>query len=251
MPAIHTPGPTQVSPDPGWQLPAVQHSPFAGVPLCGEGFSSSSSQCNISDHGPRVTPLQEQIFNRQHKEHFGELRETHRSSTVHNDSTRALEFFINRPTEPTFSQERNNLHANEVSVLMGVTKNCPKQLAAIHLDWMSVKQTCFTLSLRSYCSSILLQQRYILVTFFDYFSLNPKPFWSHLLKTVPLISALWMQIHAIILQRSTGQKHTFIGDWTDLKPHHCFTSLQFCTKVHKWQNQLQTPLKFEIPPVQL
>lgn len=31
------------------------------------------------------------------------------------DPSRVLEFFIERPAEPTFSQERNHLHAVEVT----------------------------------------------------------------------------------------------------------------------------------------
>ncbi|XP_028251874.1 ankyrin repeat domain-containing protein 6 [Parambassis ranga] len=68
------------SADPPWQHPGVQDNAIAAVvPLCGEGFSSSSQ------------------------------------SRIHTDSTTTLEFFIDRPSEPTFSQERKNLHAIEVT----------------------------------------------------------------------------------------------------------------------------------------
>nr|XP_046269915.1 ankyrin repeat domain-containing protein 6 [Scatophagus argus] len=40
---------------------------------------------------------------------------TYRHAGIHTEGTRTLEFFIDRPTEPTFSQERNNLHAKEVT----------------------------------------------------------------------------------------------------------------------------------------
>ncbi|XP_035529334.1 ankyrin repeat domain-containing protein 6-like [Morone saxatilis] len=89
----------------------VKDSPTgAMVPLCGEGFSSSCSQSSISDPGPRLIQHQEQ-----YRTHYGELMSTHNHAGIQTESTRTLEFFIDRPIEPTFSQERNNLHAKEVT----------------------------------------------------------------------------------------------------------------------------------------
>lgn len=140
VPAIHTPRDAQVSSDPSWLLPGVQCcTPTSGL-QCGEGFLNSSSHCNISNQGPGVTPLQEHIFNRKHREHIGEVRGTHESSAVNNNSTRALQYLINCPTELMFSQERYSLHASEVSVLRCV-KDCPEQHTAIQLDWMSSKHS--------------------------------------------------------------------------------------------------------------
>ncbi|XP_070776765.1 ankyrin repeat domain-containing protein 6 [Enoplosus armatus] len=76
-----------------------------------EGFSSSTSQSNISEHRPRLIQYQEHSYNRQWRRHCGELT----SAQGRAEGTRTLEFFIDRPTEPTFSQERNNLHAMEVT----------------------------------------------------------------------------------------------------------------------------------------
>nr|XP_033497836.1 ankyrin repeat domain-containing protein 6 isoform X2 [Epinephelus lanceolatus] len=102
--------------DPLCQHPGVQDSSTAAVvPLYGEGFSSSSSQSSISDGGPR--PIQQQQFSsdRQERKHFGELMSAGRHTGVHSEGSRTLEFFIDRPTEPTFRQERNNQHAMEVT----------------------------------------------------------------------------------------------------------------------------------------
>ncbi|XP_039993260.1 ankyrin repeat domain-containing protein 6 [Xiphias gladius] len=100
------------SADPLWQPLGVRDSPIAtAVPLCGEGSLSSSSQCRISDQGTRLIPQQERSSDAQHRKHSGELTSTHRDP----DSIRTLEFFINRPTELTFNQERKNLHAMEVT----------------------------------------------------------------------------------------------------------------------------------------
>lgn len=106
----------------------------AVVPLCGEGFSSGSSQSSIGDKGHRL--IQHRELDGQYRKHFGELMSTHGRAGIHTEST--LEFFIDRPTEPTFSQEKNNLHAKEVSVRGGTCK-------------VSVRQTCPTcwFSLRS------------------------------------------------------------------------------------------------------
>ncbi|KAE8289492.1 Ankyrin repeat domain-containing protein 6 Diversin [Larimichthys crocea] len=102
--------------DPYWQSLEVQEDPMAAVvQLCGEGFSSSSSQPSISDQGPRLIQQQEHSIDGQYRKRFGELMSGHRRAEIHTESTRTLEFFIDRPTEPTFSQEKNNLHAKEVT----------------------------------------------------------------------------------------------------------------------------------------
>ncbi|XP_032355708.1 ankyrin repeat domain-containing protein 6 isoform X3 [Etheostoma spectabile] len=100
--------------DPPWQPAGVQDSPSSAVmPLCGEGLSStssSSSQSTISAQGPRLIQHQEPDRN-----HFRELMSARRRVGIHSEGSRTLEFFINRPAEPTFSQERNNQHAVEVT----------------------------------------------------------------------------------------------------------------------------------------
>ncbi|XP_031177314.1 ankyrin repeat domain-containing protein 6 isoform X1 [Sander lucioperca] len=112
--ANHTSGLLLGSVDPLWQPTGVQDSPTAAaMPLCGEGLStstSSSSQSTISAQGPRLIQHQEQD-----RKHFGELMSARRRVSIHSEGARTLEFFINRPAEPTFSQERNNQHAVEVT----------------------------------------------------------------------------------------------------------------------------------------
>ncbi|XP_028422102.1 uncharacterized protein ankrd6a [Perca flavescens] len=112
--ANHTSGPLLGSVDPLWHPAGVQDSPTAAaMPLCGEGLStspSSSSQSTISAQGPRLIQHQEQD-----RRHFGELMSARRRVGIHSEGARTLEFFINRPAEPTFSQERNNQHAVEVT----------------------------------------------------------------------------------------------------------------------------------------
>nr|XP_019940229.1 PREDICTED: ankyrin repeat domain-containing protein 6-like [Paralichthys olivaceus] len=103
------------SADPLWKPSGVQDSPVAAVvPLCGGGFSSSSSQSNISEQGPGLIPHQERRHDRQHIKPFGELMSSCEHEKTHTDSTTTLECFI-KPTEPSFNQERNYLHAMEVT----------------------------------------------------------------------------------------------------------------------------------------
>ncbi|XP_044231264.1 ankyrin repeat domain-containing protein 6 [Thunnus albacares] len=112
LPASQTSGLLLGSTDPCWQPLGVQdNSTAAVVPLCGENFSRSSSQSSISDQGPSRIQHQGPGCDRQNRKHFGELIR----AGIHADCTRTLEFFIDRPAEPTFSQERNNLHAMEVT----------------------------------------------------------------------------------------------------------------------------------------
>ncbi|XP_022606960.1 ankyrin repeat domain-containing protein 6-like [Seriola dumerili] len=118
LPANHTSGLPLGSADPLSQPPGVQDGPTAAVvPLCGESFSSSSSssQASISDQGPRLITHQGHSYDRQHRKHLVKLMSAHRHAEIHGDRTRTLEFFIDRPTEPTFNQERKNLHAMEVT----------------------------------------------------------------------------------------------------------------------------------------
>lgn len=124
LPANYSSGHLLSSVDPLWQPAGVQDSPMAAVvPLCVKGFSSSSSQSSISDQGPRLIQLQEQSYDRQYRKHFGELMRPSRHAGIHAEGTRTLGIFIDHPTEPTFSHERNNLHAMEVSALMGGMRN--------------------------------------------------------------------------------------------------------------------------------
>uniref|UniRef100_UPI003AAF7A8F ankyrin repeat domain-containing protein 6-like n=1 Tax=Centroberyx gerrardi TaxID=166262 RepID=UPI003AAF7A8F len=105
LPAKHTSGVLVGPADPYWQPAGVQDTPKAAaiVALSGEGCSSSasSSRSNSSSREPRRT---------QHRQH-----RKHRREPIGAHGTRTLEFFIDRPPEPTFSQERNNLHAVEVT----------------------------------------------------------------------------------------------------------------------------------------
>ncbi|CAJ1074233.1 ankyrin repeat domain-containing protein 6-like isoform X2 [Xyrichtys novacula] len=108
LPAQSTSGLLLGSVDPLWQPPRVQDSPTAPA-LCGEGFyTSSTSWTSISDQAPRLTQHQDKSFSRN-------LTNTHRQAGLHAEGTRTLEFFTDHPAEPTFVQERNNLHAKEVT----------------------------------------------------------------------------------------------------------------------------------------
>ncbi|XP_076605120.1 ankyrin repeat domain-containing protein 6 isoform X2 [Chaetodon auriga] len=116
LPVKNTSGLLLGSADPLWQPPGLQDSTItAVVPLCGEGFSSSSSQSSISDQGTRLIHQQEHSCDRQYRKHFRELIRAPRCAGIHTEGSRTLEFFIDRPAEPTFSQERDNLHAKEVT----------------------------------------------------------------------------------------------------------------------------------------
>ncbi|XP_042356771.1 ankyrin repeat domain-containing protein 6 [Plectropomus leopardus] len=114
--ASPTPGLLLGSVDPVWQPPAVQDSCTAALrPLCAEGFSSSSSQSSISNQGGRLIQHQEHGSDGQDRKHFGELMCASRHTAMHTEGSRTLEFFIDRPAEPTLRQERNNQHAMEVT----------------------------------------------------------------------------------------------------------------------------------------
>lgn len=49
---------------------------------------------------------------------YGELNSGQKHTGIYSEGPRALEFFIDRPADLTFSQEKNNLHAKEVSALL-------------------------------------------------------------------------------------------------------------------------------------
>ncbi|XP_029973355.1 ankyrin repeat domain-containing protein 6 [Salarias fasciatus] len=117
MPAKGSSGLMQEYTDPPWQSPGVQGNPMAAVlPLFEEGFSSSSSQSSIGGLGPQMVPAQQQSCGTKSRRHFRGVRmRSCRRSGIRADDTTTLEFFIDRPSEPTFSQERNSLHAMEVT----------------------------------------------------------------------------------------------------------------------------------------
>lgn len=101
------------SADTPWQptSASVQDSKqSAVVPRHGEGIGSSSSTPSISEHGPRWIPPQRRRY--EHRKHSQELV---RAGYSEQQNSRTLEFYIDCPAEPTFSQERNNLHAIEVT----------------------------------------------------------------------------------------------------------------------------------------
>ncbi|KAM9341248.1 ankyrin repeat domain-containing protein 6 [Symphorus nematophorus] len=107
LPAENTSGRLLGSADLLWQPPGLQDGPTAAVvPLRGDVFSSSSSsQSSISEQG-----------HRQYRRHCGELVSVRSPAGTHTqEDGRTLEFFIDPPIEPTFNQERNNLHAKEVT----------------------------------------------------------------------------------------------------------------------------------------
>ncbi|XP_033991064.1 ankyrin repeat domain-containing protein 6 [Trematomus bernacchii] len=111
LPASSSSGLLLASGDPLWQLPGRQDSPIAAVvPMCGGGFSSSTSQSSLSTPGPPLTQHQDQLYNT----HFAELC-VQRRPGVPTESTTTLEFFFDRPPELTFTQERNSQHAMEVT----------------------------------------------------------------------------------------------------------------------------------------
>ncbi|XP_029316868.1 ankyrin repeat domain-containing protein 6 isoform X2 [Cottoperca gobio] len=109
LPADHTSVLLLASGDPLCQRPGVHNSPISAVmPLFGEGFSSSSSQSNVSVQGPTLSQHQEHSYDRH-------LMSVQRRAVLPTEGTTTLEFFFDRPTEPTFSQEMKNQHAVEVT----------------------------------------------------------------------------------------------------------------------------------------
>ncbi|XP_076026676.1 ankyrin repeat domain-containing protein 6 [Genypterus blacodes] len=99
------------SADPYWQPPEVQSSSTAAaVPLSVDSFSSSGSSSDREpghdrklEHGGRFP------------ERAPPLLRARGPAGMQAAGTRTLEVFIDRPAEPTFNQERNNLHAAEVT----------------------------------------------------------------------------------------------------------------------------------------
>ncbi|XP_065803791.1 ankyrin repeat domain-containing protein 6 isoform X2 [Labrus bergylta] len=114
LPAQNTSGLLLGSVEPLWQPPGVQDGPVAPALCRGEGFStSSSSWSSISNQAPRLIQHQDQSSE---MNQFAGLMSGRRRTGIHAEGTRTLEFFIDHPVEPTFIQERNNLHAKEVRV---------------------------------------------------------------------------------------------------------------------------------------
>ena len=101
-----------------WHDPGVQDSPVAAVvPVCGGGFTSSSSQSSLSDQV--LIPHQEHCrhIDRQPLKPFRELTGlcVRQDKTYsENSGSSKLECFV-KPTESPFNQERNYVHAMEVS----------------------------------------------------------------------------------------------------------------------------------------
>ncbi|KAK5885828.1 hypothetical protein CesoFtcFv8_016925 [Champsocephalus esox] len=77
-------------------------------PCVGGGSSSSTSQSSLSTPAPPLT--QHQLYNT----HFPEVCVQKRAG-VPTECTTTLEFFFDRPPEPTFTQERNSQNAMEVT----------------------------------------------------------------------------------------------------------------------------------------
>lgn len=115
-----------------WQTWAAQNNSMAaGVTPCVDGFSSSSSNSSssssshssVNDQGPSLLQHQGYSFGRQYVKHSGEMVNGFRHTRIYSEGARTLEFFTDPPSEPSFSQERNNLHAKEVSELVGWIKS--------------------------------------------------------------------------------------------------------------------------------
>lgn len=97
---------------PLWRPGTYQHSPAAAVvPLQREGLSSSRST-----QGSGLVQHQERGSYRS----TSRLMRDQRHSGIPTDGARTLDFFSDCPTEPTFSQEKNNMHAKEVCLLTGL-----------------------------------------------------------------------------------------------------------------------------------
>ncbi|XP_036928161.1 ankyrin repeat domain-containing protein 6 [Acanthopagrus latus] len=99
--------------DPPWQpLGEQDRHTSSVVPLCGQAFSSSSSShSSVSEQAATLIQRRKHSYRRP----SGELVSAHGRAETNTVGTRTLEFFSDRPAEPTFSQERNNLHAKEVT----------------------------------------------------------------------------------------------------------------------------------------
>ena len=105
--------------DPQRSHQELQHYPMAGaiVRQNGEDCSSSvsSSLSVTSDWDRDHQGLEHQGYSWHHKMHLRDPIRTCGMAAGPQARTRTLEFFGGRPPEPTFSQERSNLHAVEVS----------------------------------------------------------------------------------------------------------------------------------------
>ncbi|XP_046907674.1 ankyrin repeat domain-containing protein 6 [Hypomesus transpacificus] len=105
--------------DPQRSHQELQHYPMAGaiVRQNGEDCSSSvsSSLSVTSDWDRDHQGLEHQGYSWHHKMHLRDPIRTCGMAAGPQARTRTLEFFGGRPPEPTFSQERSNLHAVEVT----------------------------------------------------------------------------------------------------------------------------------------
>ncbi|KAM4625930.1 ankyrin repeat domain-containing protein 6 [Polymixia lowei] len=107
--------------DPYWQHLGVRDNPMAAniVGFSRESCSSSvsSSQSAGSDREPKHAHGQhrERRYGWHHRKRLRERIMANGRVGMPTNGTKTLEFFIDRPPEPSFSQERNNLHAVEVT----------------------------------------------------------------------------------------------------------------------------------------
>eukprot|EP00063_Salmo_salar_P075796 XP_014050631.1 PREDICTED: ankyrin repeat domain-containing protein 6-like isoform X2 [Salmo salar] len=108
----HHPGILLSSTAPRCQHPELLDNPIPG--LIWEGCSSSVS----SSQSPTSNWKQgrgQDSHGWHHRKHLRDRIRTRGLMRPPSVGTRTLEFFMDRPPEPTFSQERNNLHAMEVT----------------------------------------------------------------------------------------------------------------------------------------
>ncbi|CAB1331203.1 unnamed protein product, partial [Coregonus sp. 'balchen'] len=95
-----------------WQHPELHDNHIPGLIWEGCSRSVSSSQSPTSDWKQERGQDSHGWHHRKHLRDRIRTRGLIRPPSV---GTRTLEFFVDRPPEPTFSQERNNLHAMEVT----------------------------------------------------------------------------------------------------------------------------------------
>ncbi|CAL8271345.1 unnamed protein product [Merluccius merluccius] len=122
------------SADPYWPPGVMLHRSMAPQAIMGLGRDRGSSSCSSSSSQlvggelatakPREAKTLKNSSQRLGKRYgwpckrqLSEPMLAHRQATAgtSNDTAATLEFFINRPVRPTFIQERNNLHAMEVT----------------------------------------------------------------------------------------------------------------------------------------
>lgn len=105
--------------DPKWHRAELQEIDVSksksgkGDELCDSSVSSSlstsSKQFNDSDTEPALDPAWK------HCKHLKDTIQTHNTQTQQCTTKKTLEVFSQRPVEVTFTQERANLHAMEVT----------------------------------------------------------------------------------------------------------------------------------------